>query len=311
MLQTPNTPTGLKAAPGESAQMLGLIVHADDFGLSEAVNEGILDAHLNGVLTSTSIMASAEAFDHAIAISKANESLDIGIHLTLVEERPILDPKAVPSLVDGEGRFHCHATVFAGKYFQKKISLDDVRRELDAQIRKVLATGVRVSHLDSHQHLHMLPGVLKVTLKLAHEHGISRVRFPHEAIRPYMFRKPAGLSRVAQLAVLNMFCGSGKRGFPTSTEHFAGFYYGGALKTENLLELVSHLPSSGTCELMCHPGHADPSASRAHWGYRWPDELEALKNRDVTAALKARGIRLISWRDMPATRTPVQDGSPT
>jgi predicted glycoside hydrolase/deacetylase ChbG (UPF0249 family) len=243
-------------------------------------------------------MAGADAFDHAVAIAKANDTLDIGIHLTLVEERPILDPKTVPSLVDGEGRFHRHATVFAGKYFQKKISLDDVRRELDAQIRKVLASGVRVSHLDSHQHLHMLPGVLKITLELAREHGISRVRFPRESIRPYMFRNPAGLSRVAQLAALNMFCGAGKRDFPTSTEHFAGFYHGGALNTKNLLDLVSHLPSSGACELMCHPGHADPSASRAHWGYRWPDELEALKNPDVVAALRARGAELISWRDL-------------
>jgi hopanoid biosynthesis associated protein HpnK len=311
MPQTLETPTALKTAPGKPAQTLGLIVHADDFGLSEAVNEGILDAHLNGVLTSTSIMASADAFGHAIAIARANDTLDIGIHLTLVEERPILDPDSIPSLVDGEGRFHRHATVFAGKYFQKKISLDDVRRELDAQIRKVLATGVRVSHIDSHQHLHMLPGVLKVALELANKHGISRVRFPREAIRPYMFRKAAGLNRVAQLAALNMFCSSGKHGFPTSTEHFAGFYFGGSLNTENLLELVSHLPWSGTCELMCHPGHSDPSASRAHWGYRWPDELEAVKNADVSAALKARGIRLISWRDVPAPRAPAQDGSST
>lgn len=281
-----------------------LIVHADDFGLSEAVNLGILDAHLSGVLTSTSVMASGEAFDHAVKLSKDHPSLDVGIHLTLVEERPTLDPKEISSLVGNDGRFHKHATIFARKYLQRRISLDDVRRELDSQIRKVLASGLPISHLDSHQHLHMLPGILKITFDLAGEYDIPWVRFPREALGLHMFKKLSGMARVLQMVVLNSFCCLGERRFAIRTDHFAGFYYGGALNKDNLLSLISNLPVSGTCELMCHPGRDDPSTARGHWAYRWPDELEALTSFETREALKTRGLALTSYRDLPKGSIP-------
>jgi hopanoid biosynthesis associated protein HpnK len=300
MLQRPLTESLASGAPADScAERLDLIVHADDFGISSAVNAGILEAHREGILTSTSIIASGEAFDEAIAIAKANDSLDVGIHLTLAEEKPILPADAIPSLIGADGHFHRHATVFAGRYLRSKISLDDVRRELDAQIRKVLAANVRISHLDGHQHLHMLPGILRITMELAHSYNIPRVRLPREKIKPYMLRKAAALPRVAQLAVLNRIASSGKRLFSVTTDHFAGFYHGGALSTQNLLQVVASLPSKGTCELMCHPGVGGAEASHGHWQYSWADELAALKSSDVAAALKARGVRLISWKDLP------------
>jgi chitin disaccharide deacetylase len=283
----------------QSPPQLNLIVHADDFGISESVNQGIVEANLGGILTSASIMANGGAFEHAVQLAQMHPSLDVGIHLTLVEEKPILAPETIPSLCAGTGCFHAHAINFTERYFQGRIDLDDVRKELDAQISKVLATGLSISHLDSHQHLHMLPGILKITLELARKYGIARLRFPNEAIRGYMLRKPGGLGRVAQLAVLNAFCALGKNKIPNRPDHFVGFYHGGALNLPNLLEIISHLPASGVCELMCHPGHDDPSSARAHWGYRWPDELAALVDLDVAAALRARSVKLISYRDMP------------
>ena len=153
--------------------MLQLIVHADDFGLSEKVNEGILQAHRLGILTSASVMANGAAFEHAIEMWRSLPSLDLGIHLTLVEEQPVLDPAMVPSLVNETGQFYRHATIFAKRYFMGKIRLGEVRRELAAQINKVMSRGVTISHLDSHQHVHMLPQVLRVTLELAGEFGIG------------------------------------------------------------------------------------------------------------------------------------------
>ena len=276
-----------------------LIVHADDFGLSEAVNHGILDAHSNGVLTSTSIMAGAEAFDHAVGLSLASPSLDVGVHLTLVEEQPVLDPALIPSLLGENRRFHRHATVFTSEYFRGRISLVQVEAEFEAQIGKVLAAGLRVSHLDSHQHLHMLPGVLKVTLDLARRHGVPFVRFPRETIAPYMLRAPAGASRVAQLAVLNLFCALGEKRFAgRRTDHFVGFYHGGDLNRANLRALAARLPACGVTELMCHPGRDDPASGRAHWGYGWAAELEALTDPEVARILQRRGVSLISYRDM-------------
>jgi chitin disaccharide deacetylase len=279
---------------------LRLIVHADDFGLSERVNAGIVDAHLNGILTSTSIMACAPAFDHAIALAKANPSLDVGVHLTLIEERPLTDPARIPSLVDANGHFHKHITVFAKRYFQGLIDLDDVRLELDAQIARIREAGLTVSHLDSHQHVHMLPGILSVVQELSLGHGVAPMRMPREAISPYMLTSPGGLPRIAQQLVLNHFCRRARKNFGPTTDHFAGFYFGGKLGTEALLKVITAFPTSGTCELMCHPGEDDPQSEHLHWRYEWGDELAALKAAPVKVEIEKREIRLISYRDLTA-----------
>lgn len=279
---------------------LRLIVHADDFGLSERVNDGVLDAHLNGILTSTSVMACAPAFDHAVGLSKANPSLDTGLHLTLIEERPLTDPAKIPSLVDAEGRFHKHITVFAKRYFQGLIDLDEVRLELDAQIAKAREAGLVLSHLDSHQHVHMLPGILGVAQELGLRHGVVRMRLPREAVSPYMLASPGGLPRVAQQLVLNHFCRRARGSFGPHTDHFSGFYFGGRLDSDALAKVISALPKSGTCELMCHPGEDDPASERLHWGYAWANELSALKAQPIADSIRERGIELISYKDLAA-----------
>ena len=283
-----------------AADGLRLIVHADDFGLSEKVNEGIVDAHRNGILTSTSIMACAPAFDHAVRLAKETPSLDIGVHLTLVEEPPLTDPAKIPSLVDETGHFHKHVTVFAKRYFQGLINPDEVRVELDAQITRILDAGLKVSHLDSHQHVHMLPGILSVAQDLGRKHGIAPMRLPREPVSPYMLTSAGGLSRIAQQIVLNHFCQRARKGFGPTTDRFAGFYYGGKLDTKALLRVVSSLPETGSCELMCHPGVDDPASEKLHWGYTWANELSALKDASVAAEIERKGIRLISFRNLTA-----------
>jgi hopanoid biosynthesis associated protein HpnK len=278
-----------------------LIVHADDFGLGERIDRGILKAHVEGCLTSTSIMAVGAHFDGAIALARDTPGLDLGVHLTLAEERPLSPPESIPSLVDPEGRFHRHATVFARRWAADKIDLDDVRRELSAQVERVVATGLPISHLDGHQHLHMLPGVLDVTAELATRHGIPAVRFPAEPLAPYMFASVRRLARVPQLIALRLLCARG-RGAPVArTDRFAGFVFGGRLDRANLDVVLRNLPTTGTCELMCHPGLDDPDARYGHWGYRWQDELDALCDPALPDRLEHAGIRLIGYRDLQAT----------
>ena len=107
---------------------LKLIVHADDFGLTEKVNEGILQAHLNGVLTSASIIANGSAFDHAISLAKKNPTLDIGVHFTLVEERPLRDHNEIKSLTNVGGNFHGNAKIFMKKYLTGQVLISEVKR---------------------------------------------------------------------------------------------------------------------------------------------------------------------------------------
>jgi hopanoid biosynthesis associated protein HpnK len=280
--------------------MLKLIVHADDFGLSERINEGIRQAHLNGILTSASLMASGPAFEQAVGICRTVPTLDVGVHLTLVGERPVLDPQTVPTLVDERGLFPRHATVFARQYFRNKFSLPEIRAELEAQIKKVLSHGISISHLDSHQHVHMLPQLLAITVDLARQYRIPCVRFPHETVRSFMWGGPAAFSRVAQLLGLRFFCYLGRRASIARANHFAGFFHGGKLNRENLKRVLEHLPLTGTCELMCHPGLDDPATPYGHWHYCWADELSSLTDPESADFLRRRGIKLISYRELPS-----------
>ena len=275
-----------------------LIVHADDFGLSERVNEGIVEAHRDGVLTSTSVIASGAAFEHAVALSRATPTLDIGVHLTLVEEEPVAAADAIPTLLDSNGRFYREAGTFMTRYLFGTISIDEIERELDAQIGKVIAHGVKVTHLDGHQHLHMVPGIRRVVGGLARKYAIPSIRYPREALQLYMLHERESLVRVPQLLVLNTFCTFARTADAKRCDHFYGFFYGGRLTKENLMMVLRHLPSTGTSELMCHPGLSDPDSRYAHWGYRWKDERDALIDPEIKDYLNSKRIELISYADL-------------
>lgn len=274
-----------------------LIVHADDFGLSEAVNTGIADACRRGILRSTSLIAPGLAFDHAVALARQTPGLDLGIHLTLIEEQPLAAPETIPSLVNAQGRFLDHATSFTRRYLQGKVRLDEIRHELSLQIEKVLDTGLPISHLDSHQHTHMLPGMWHLVCSLAEKYRIGALRIPRERPRWYMLRSDRR-KRILPLLALNTFCHLARPKRIPSTDHFAGFFFGGAVTRENLATLIRHLPPSGTVELMCHPGHADPACRYTHWQYSWAEELQALTDPGIERLLGERGIQLIGWHQL-------------
>jgi len=273
-----------------------LIVHADDFGLSEAVNRAVLAAHENGIVTSTSIMAGGAAFEHAAALARRCTSLDVGVHLTLTEQRPVAD--SVPSLVDSEGNFAPHATRFAMRYARGTVALADVRAELDAQIRRARDHGVTPTHLDGHQHVHVLPGIARVVAELAQEHGIRAVRVPAERVRGYMLKDPSHLRRVAEQIAIGALCALAPLAPLRRVDRFVGFYFGGRLNEQNLRTVLEHLPARETVELMCHPGLDDPASPYGRWGYSWAAETAALTSPSVRGLLAERGVRLIGYRDV-------------
>src|SRR3989304_4906126 len=162
--------------------MLKIIINADDFGLNEEVNEGILKSFRNGILRSASLMANGNSFDHAVGIIHSNPNLDIGVHLTLVEGKPIMAADKIPSLLNENGNLYTHAIKFTKKYFSEVINLGEAYEELNAQIRKVLDHGINISHIDSHQHIHMLPKILDLIIDLANQYNIKFIRLPKENI---------------------------------------------------------------------------------------------------------------------------------
>lgn len=273
-----------------------LIVHADDFGISESVNQGIVDAHRRGIVTSTSVMANGAAFEHAVALAKGCPTLDVGVHLTLTEEAPVGEPAA--GLVGANGRFPPHALQFAARYAAGKIPLRAVRAELHAQIRRVLDRGLPVSHLDGHQHVHVLPGIARVVAELAKANGIRTVRYPAERVRGYMLRNLAGARRLAEQIALGAFCALSPLRELKRIDEFVGFYFGGRLDEANLATVLAGLPPGRTAELMCHPGDHDPRGHYGHWHYSWTAERDALSSPRIRDLVLARGMQLISYRDL-------------
>jgi len=180
------------------------------------------------------------------------------------------------------------------------VSLEEVRSEFDAQIAQVANHGLTMSHLDGHQHLHMAPGIRAVVGDLARKWRIPAIRYPVEAVRPYMLKDPRHWPRMAQMLSLNSFCWLAPADDAARPDHFAGFYFGGRLSKRHLLTALTALPARGTCELMCHPGLSDPESPYRSWNYHWQDEHDALTDPDVARFLHDRGIALISYRDLRA-----------
>jgi predicted glycoside hydrolase/deacetylase ChbG (UPF0249 family) len=273
-----------------------LIVNADDFGISEAVNRGIVDAHDRGIVTSTSIMATGAAFEQAVELARSRPGLAVGVHLVLTEHRPLVGATLVPSLVEAGGQFAAHVAQLLAKDLRGRISLPEARLELEAQLTRARAAGIAVSHIDGHQHVHVLPGIAGVVAELAAQHGVAAVRYPAERVRGYMLRSLKHARRLAEQTALRLFCESSPLKHLRRSDDFVGFYFGGRLDERNLATVLERLPSGRTVELMCHPGDEQMRPTK-DWAYAWAAERDALTSPRIRELVMARGVQLISNRE--------------
>lgn len=276
-----------------------LVVNADDFGIDESVNRGIVQAHREGIVTAASLMAVGRAYDHAVALSRQTPALDLGVHLTLVAESPLLGHS---SLTVENGRFPADAGALLRRLLGGKIRMEDIRREWAAQIERILDHGIRPTHLDSHQHVHALPGISHVALELARRYRIPFVRIPME-IRPAS--QPLTVHRVFRrigAAVLTASCIMGglhpyqpKSAPPV---RFLGFQEGGRLNVLRLACMIRELQPGVSYELMCHPGYAPQDPDVTRWRYRHLQELHTLCDRSIRDDIAARRIQLCRFADL-------------
>ena len=162
--------------------MKRLIVNADDFGLHSAVNHGIIEGYEKGCIRSTSFVAAGAAAEEAAELARKHPGLGVGIHLTLVAERPVLPPSEVPGLIGENGRLLPDHMAFIRRYMTGGVRREELYAECEAQILRAKEMGVRLTHIDSHQHLHVLPGVVKVVLSLVKKYGFTKMRLPAEPI---------------------------------------------------------------------------------------------------------------------------------
>jgi predicted glycoside hydrolase/deacetylase ChbG (UPF0249 family) len=258
-----------------------LVVNADDFGFTRDVNQGIIEAHRKGILTSTTLMATGAAFDDAVRLARETPSLDIGCHLVLVGEPPF--PASVAKLAQA---------VALGR-----IQIYD---ELESQVRRILDAGLKPTHLDTHKHTHLLPPVLEAVARLAQEFRIPWVRRPFDF--PIQAGGAAWMTRAASRSfgiVRGRFHKVLTQHGCRFTDHFAGFRMTGKFGAPDLATLIRALPE-GSTEFMCHPGLLgdELAAARTRLKASRVRELEALIAPEVRSALTESQVRLAGFSEL-------------
>jgi chitin disaccharide deacetylase len=271
-----------------------LIVTADDVGLHPGMTRGALAAHDQGIVTAVSVSPNGRGFEPAIELLRERPRLEVGIHLTLVGERPLSLPEKVPSLAGPDGGFPAGYPAFALRYALGRIRSTDVETELRAQVERLLATGLRVVHLNSHQHLHALPRVFEIVLKLAEEHGIPAVRIPNE---PEAGRVSFRGAQLARLNALGRRARQRARGRVAAPDRTIGVLAAGHLTKARLRSCLAQV--EGVTELVCHPGLGKTELEEAYaWGYGWEEETAALSDSALPRLLEERGIALGSFLEL-------------
>jgi predicted glycoside hydrolase/deacetylase ChbG (UPF0249 family) len=268
-----------------------LAVNADDFGFTADVNAGIVEAHQRGILTSTTIMANGAAFGDAIAQARSTPTLDFGVHFVLASGNSVLDPaRALPRTV-GE--------------LMQAIALGRIRiyDELRAQVDRIAQTGVKLTHVDTHKHTHLLPPVLNAVARLAEEYGIVWVRRPFDlplsGAPTEIPWKTRLVSRAFGFVRGHFHRTLARRGCRT-TDWFAGFQITGRFGAPEVVHLLDHLPA-GTTEFMVHPGfcRAELRAATTRLKESREAELNALVSTEVREAIERNGIQLAGYDRLP------------
>jgi hopanoid biosynthesis associated protein HpnK len=268
-----------------------LIVSGDDLGLHPGINAGVLRCHREGIVTSASLCPSGAAFEDAVAGLRGAPGLDVGVHLTLVGEFPILRADRLPTLAP-RGRLPPHFTTLFVRLALGRVREAEIEEELVAQVARARDAGLRPSHLDSHQHVHLHPALLPIVLRVARRFGIDAVRASRRLVSP----------RSVRSALLTLASRRGARRLREAQvrtpDALVGIAETGRLDEARLLALVAALPE-GTSELVCHPGAGDEAIAAAYaWGFRWDGEAAALTSPAVRDALHREGVRLIAYRDL-------------
>jgi hopanoid biosynthesis associated protein HpnK len=269
-----------------------LIFNADDFGWYDGQNRAVEQAHRQGVLNRASLLCNGDAFDEAIAIARHSPGLEVGVHLTLNEGRPLLPPDRLPTLTRPDGTFHDTYRPLVMLLAQGRLRTSEARAEWQAQVERALQAGVRVSHLDSHKHVHLLPPLLDAAIALAREHHIPYVRLPLQPLSGDVApRAPMWLVLwlLAQRARVRLLAAG-----LTFAAHFAGFSHSGRVTAAYLEKAVLTAPQAGVTEIMTHPAAITPAVralqGRYGWAarYRFEEELEGLCSPQVKQAVQLR-----------------------
>lgn len=287
-----------------------LIVNADDFGMSKEITDGIIKAHQDGIVTSTSLMVNMPDSERAASLVKQIPSLDVGIHLNLTDGYPILESKKVSSLVDESGRF-LGKDIIIPKLRKLKINHKEIESEFSAQIDRMIKIGINPSHIDSHHHVHIYPKSVLALKRVAKKYNIGKTRITRFYLiytldQKYIKEEFWQYKRICSIKLKNIY---------KTLLH--GFYLN-KLKTAEYrvspllifpiereidfkvqwLTILESLPM-GVFEAACHPGYLNNNMKPIDCvAKRRYQELDALTDGKVKNAVKINNVELINFKDL-------------
>jgi hopanoid biosynthesis associated protein HpnK len=289
-----------------------LIVNADDFGLTAGVNRAIIQAHSNGIVTSSTLMANGRAFEDAVRLARTVPLLSLGCHVVLIDGEPVLDAKQLPSITAAEGAaFRDGIKSFAARALTRRLDSSEVEAEASAQIRKLQSAGLTVTHVDTHKHTHLFPAVLRPLLRAARACGVRAIRNPFGPRKPMksgeLLTRPSLWTRHAEVRVLRRlaakFRDAAKLEGLVTPDGTLGIVVTGSLDEKLFRAIVAIIPE-GTWEFVCHPGYNDDDLTAVTTRLRQSREIELrlLTLPEVRQLLSDEGIELVSYHDLISTK---------
>ncbi|HUO35636.1 MAG TPA: ChbG/HpnK family deacetylase [Candidatus Acidoferrum sp.] len=286
--------------------MKRLILNADDFGFTHGINQAIVRAHREGILTSTTLMANGPAFEEAVALAREASELGVGVHFVLLGGKPVADANKIPSLVRADGAFPDSLPGFVARVTAGRVREEDIDTELKAQVGKIRAAGIEPTHIDSHKHTHAHPRVFRAMARAARELGILRVRNPFERLQDsWALARSSGAFSMQLAAAAAARIPSGdferirKEFALLAPDGFLGLAVTGKMSSTALAAAVQLLPE-GVSEIMLHPGYDDAELAASRTRLRAERELEfaALVDPESRRALERENIRRVTFREL-------------
>lgn len=274
-----------------------IIINADDFGRSAEINAAVIRAYREGVLTSASLMVAGEAMEEAVALARAHPGLAVGLHLAVSDGRTVLPPAEVPHLVDGRGLMPADPFLLGLRYAFCRAARRELWREMEAQFARFTATGLPLSHVDCHMHLHVHPAIFKRLLPLAVKYGARGVRLPRDTFRPAFLHGRGRRARMAAwFLTFGLLClGRARRlrglGL-AAADRVHGLLRTGAMDEAYVLEIIARA-GPGTTEIYFHPSleSRDPLGPN-------PGDLATLLSPAVRRAIEERGLIPAAYADI-------------
>lgn len=272
-----------------------VIISADDFGLSEGVNEAVEQAHREGILSTASLMVAGPAAADAVRRAKTMPNLRVGLHLVVIEG-PAADPAAAPDLVDAFGQFPSDQLRLGVAYHFHPAIRRQLAAEIGAQYRAFAATGLRLDHANAHKHMHLHPNVGRLLIGIGRDYGLPAIRIPAEPPRAMATcGVPQGPGARALFAWTRLLRQQAQRAGLQTNDHAFGIAWSGHMTSAHLLRLAPHLPP-GLSEIYFHPAtQRNPLLRRLMPDYEHEAEFAALCDPVIRAALLGAGAQLAGY----------------